>query len=199
MLDGYKMKINDTIKYSGYVIYLFDSDNLTGMMKPLTSIPPTLRWKNTSEMFKLDKPALYIDGLPVFLVLRGYPISISFQFIENNEMVNMLDEKGQKVLDKDGKEIMIKRKRLTEKGQSSSEIEAQLRSMYVNNVFRKKMMDSTVWIVFVLWSLLCIIITYVVCEIILNPKTPSTDSTGIINSTTNSTKMLWSLKKYGII
>lgn len=188
------MKIDNAIKYSGYVIYLYDSDNLTGMMKPLTNIPPTLRWKNTSEMFKLDKPALYIDGLPVFLVLRGYPISISFSFIENNELVNMLDEKGNKIKDNDGKEIMVKRKRLTEKGQSSSEIEAQLRSMYVNNVFRKKMMDSSTWIIFILWSFLCVLITYIICEIILNPN-PKKDGVSLSNST-NSTKTIMEMIKW---
>jgi hypothetical protein len=60
------MKIEKMVNYEGYYVYFYDTQKMSGFMKPLTSIQPVLKIRSTSEIFKLDKPAYYIDGKPVY-------------------------------------------------------------------------------------------------------------------------------------
>jgi hypothetical protein len=100
-------------------------------------------------------------------IVRGFPISITLEFLEN---------------------------RLIEKGYTSDEIEAKVSSIYTNNIFRKKLMDTNIIIMFVLWSIVLVMLTYIICTTILKPN----DSKNIVNvgNSTNSTLGMIKCLKY---
>lgn len=126
ILEKVKKEVSANI-FEGYCLYLYDNENLNCKMFPLQSIQPTLRIKASNETFALDNPAFYIEGKPVFICLRGNPISISMELMDKNA-----------------------RKILIEKGYSASEIDAKINSIYTNNIFRKRMIDSSLIITYIL-------------------------------------------------
>ncbi len=131
------------IVYKAKVLYFFDSETLNCEVKYLVEITPNLRLKDTQETFKLDTPAYYENGIPIFIILRDFPSSISLSFMEKE-----------------------KRKELTEKGYSASEIDAKLTSVYTNHIFRKSAIEPKIVLIFALSILLSIVSTVLVCKTI---------------------------------
>lgn len=126
-----KHKVDSSIVYNGYVLYIWNPEKLQGKLHPLTEVKSTLTIRSTAETFELGKPALFLEGKPLFIVIRGIPYSIELD-ITNDET----------------------RKILKEKGYSPSEIDAKINSIYVNRIFRAKRLTTLDWILYIL-SLLC--------------------------------------------
>lgn len=81
------------IKRAGYIMYFYDKKNCE--TKPIEEIVPVITMGDTKELFLLDTPTFYENGLPVFALLRGFPLSLQFEFkarkfIENSETENLM-------------------------------------------------------------------------------------------------------------
>lgn len=140
-----KHKTKESIAFMGYVLYFWNTDKLQAKLHPLPEIPPTIRIKSTGEKFELGKPAFFIDGKPLFVLLRGIPFSIEIE-IKNSKY---------KIKNENGEKIPI----IENKGYSANEIDAKLNSIYVNRIFRAKSLTTTHIIIFILSLLSSVLIT----------------------------------------
>ncbi|HEY0090645.1 MAG TPA: hypothetical protein VGB37_17470 [Candidatus Lokiarchaeia archaeon] len=171
-------KIRNFTDFRGYVLYIFDSEKLEGKLYPLPRIQPTLRIRETSEDFALGKPAFYIEGKPVFIVYREYPVSISLEtkIIEESgyycKECSIMFDNEVKNCEKCGKEVEILKFKphLAEKGYSASEINAKVTSIYTNRIFRQSAITSTFIIVFILSIILSILVTVLTLNMIWQAK-----------------------------
>jgi len=75
---------NKMFIHKAYVQYFYDSIHLESKLKPIERIPLVLRLSNFQESFILRKPSYYLNGKPVFQLLRGYPLSIQTVLLQEN-------------------------------------------------------------------------------------------------------------------
>lgn len=121
-------------------------------MIPLPSLNPILRVRQTGESFTLNQPVFFIEGKPVWFVMRGYPHSLQMDF-ENNHFV--------------------------EKGYSSEEIDAKNYSIYVNRVFRQSGISVNYLFITVVLVIIGILIAVMITTNIYQTKIDNlTNSTG---------------------
>lgn len=175
------------MKQSGVLLYFYDVKNFETFY--LESLEVVYEHEYTKEMFLLDKPCFYEKGMPVFVVLRGYPLSIEFQFktrkmdkssynflkealVEQPELASNTPEvekikkaftKNSKAIDSDDDIISI------EAGCSSYDLSAKLDSIYVEKVFGKRKIDKKYYVITLAIFLLGCLITYLLCKIYLPP------------------------------
>ena len=71
--------------HKAYVEYYYDSQHKETILKPIERIPLVLRIPSFQEAFILRKPNHYLNGKPVFTVIRGYPLSIESDFLQTNK------------------------------------------------------------------------------------------------------------------
>lgn len=132
-------RLKALFSYDAYLLYFYDPESLNSKIFPLYRLETTIRLKSTNETFNLSQPAFYLEGRPVFIVLRDYPTSISMEFMETE-----------------------KRKSLIEKGYTASEIDAKIHSIYTQRVFRSKMTDLTTWTILILSNVLSFAVSYII-------------------------------------
>lgn len=137
--DKLKHRATRELAFAGYILYIWNPEKLECKLHPLTEIKPTCRVNSTSETFQLGKPAFFIDGKPLFVLVRGIPYSIELKLLDKKE-----------------------RKRLDEKGYSASEIDAKVNSIYTNQIFRAKRLNKNDIIIFVL-SIITSVLTTSMC------------------------------------
>jgi hypothetical protein len=139
-LKGYSEKIRYNAKkqmaFAGYVLYIWNPNKLECKLLPLTEIKPTCRINSTAETFQLGKPAMFIDGKPLFVLIRDIPYSIELELLTDKT-----------------------REYIKEKGYSASEIDAKINSVYTNRIFRSKRLNKTDFIIFGLAILTTILTT----------------------------------------
>lgn len=109
-----KKYMNRQLGYLGFVFYVWNPKNLNIKIIPLTKINPILDLVNVKEFYFLYRPAMFIDGKPIFLIIRGIPFSFELQLLKDDS--NLV-------------------KQIELKGYSSSEIRALLRSGYTTYLF----------------------------------------------------------------
>lgn len=135
MMEKLKNKIKETEELAGYVHYVYDIDKWESILKPLPKIKPILELKNENETYKLDKIAYYLNGKPVFLVVRGIPFSLEIE--ETNTVLRI-------------------------KGYSADEINAKINSIYVNSVFRKGSLQFKDYLVLLLSNIITGLVVYII-------------------------------------
>ena len=136
-------EFNKQVAFAGYLIYIWNPKHIECELKPLPTIQPICRLASVNETYQLGKPAMFFNGKPVFIVLRGIPYSIELE-IKTNE-----------------KDIAL----LMEKGYSASEIDAKVHSVYTNSIFRNKRwskMDTLVYILSIITTALTTSIIFVI-------------------------------------
>ena len=85
--DKIESDFNKMFIHKAYIQYFYDSKHFETRLKPIERIPLVLRLKNYQETFILRKPSYYLNGKPVFQLLRGYPLSIQMSLLqETNEV-----------------------------------------------------------------------------------------------------------------
>lgn len=175
------------IRQTGVLLYFYDVKNFESFY--LESLEVVYTHEQTNEIFLLDKPAFYEKGQPVFIVLRGYPLSITFEFksrkIDNSTyeyLYNSLNEnsientndsqienvkkafsKKSKALDSNDEIISL------ENGCTSFELASKLDSIYTEKIFAKKKLDKKYYVFSMCLFLLGCLITYLLCKIYLPP------------------------------
>lgn len=198
-------KMQNFADFRGYVLYIYDSEKLEGKLYPLPRITPTLRIKETAEIFSLDFPAFYIEGKPVFFVFRGYPLTIGFDFKTAFKIGYWCDECS-KMFNPNDKEIVefnnslicglcgkkldkIEFKpHLAEKSYSASEIDAKVTSIYTNRMFRQSAITTNVVIAFILSIIVAILITFITMNTIYQAKIDFINE--VVTPTISMVKML---------
>ena len=138
-----QLEFNKQVAFAGYLIYIWNPEHIECELKPLPTIQPICRLASVNETYQLGKPAMFFNGKPVFIVLRGIPYSIELEFTTNE------------------KEVI----KLMEKGYSASEIDAKVHSVYTNSIFRNKRwskMDALVYILSIITTALTTSIIFVV-------------------------------------
>ena len=125
------------IEYSAYAHYFYNPEHLESEIFPIVVINPTFILKRTQETFELGKPAYFLKGKPVFILVRDLPFSIELEFSQSKELI----------------------KTLKEKGYSAKDINAKLNSIYVNQVFRSKRFNKQDILLFLLSILTSVLIT----------------------------------------
>jgi hypothetical protein len=181
-----EMELKD-IRQSGVLLYFYDVKNFESFY--LESLEVVYTHEQTNEIFLLDKPAFYEKGQPVFVVLRGYPISITFEFktrkIDNSTYEYLLgslndepdkdanDEKisnVKKAFNKKSKAIDSNDEIISlENGCTSFELAAKLDSIYTDKIFSKKKLEKKYYVITMCMFLLGCLITYLLCKIYLPP------------------------------
>ena len=141
MMRTIKEKTDTNVKrllaFQGYVLYCYNPENLNCKLIPLPRLDPTLRIKTTGEVFQLGRPSLYIEGKPLFIIIRGFPFSIDIKLNENRD-------------------------KLIERGYNPAEIDARIHSIYTQRIFRApKITLQSIVIVFLLILSSCLV-TYMI-------------------------------------
>lgn len=138
--------------YVGFIFYVWNPNNLNIKIIPLREINPVLDIVNLKEMYFLYRPALFIDGNPVFLLIRGIPISFELKLIKNDNVI---------------KEIELD-------GYTASEVRAKLRSGYTTYIFGKPSLSlqQLLFIIFLIISLL--LLEYIIISTIFRSLIIST-------------------------
>jgi len=75
-------EFNKMFIHKAYIQYYYDSIHKESILKPIERIPLVIRIRKFQEAFILRKPDHYLHGKPVFVVIRGYPLSIETDFLQ---------------------------------------------------------------------------------------------------------------------
>ena len=138
-----QFEFNKQMAFAGYLIYIWNPEHIECELKPLPTIQPICRLASVNETYQLGKPAMFFNGKPVFIIIRGIPYSIELKFTTNE------------------KDIVL----LMEKGYSASEIDAKVHSVYTNSIFRNKRwskMDTLVYALSVITTALTTSIIFLI-------------------------------------
>ena len=181
-MKNIKAKIDNSVKkflsFAGYVLYIYNRENMNCKLIPLPRIEPTLRIRNTGEVFQLGNPSFYLEGKPLFIVVRGIPYSIEFGLTTVKELfINFLetfsknDEKEMKIKGIDLFKLLANIKKDEEdedktlialRGYSSDEIDAKIHSVYTQRVFRPPKLSVQSIVLIILFVITSCIITYMI-------------------------------------
>lgn len=135
MFENIKNKIKSIEEIEAYVHYVYDREKWESKLYPISKIKPIIEFKEYKEIYKLDSVAYYLNGKPVFLLLRGIPFSLE---MKETEQI------------------------LTLKGYSASEIEAKINSIYTNHVFRKGSLQFKDYLVLLLTNIITGLAIYII-------------------------------------
>jgi len=116
------------LKYIGFVYYIWNIKNLNIKVIPLIYAYPVLDIVNLKEIYYLDKPSLFIDGIPIWTVIRNNPLSFEMDLVS-----------------KDGyfSDMTIHK-------YTSQEIRAKLKSGHSTYIFGKPSLTLREYIIFIL-------------------------------------------------
>lgn len=146
-------KLKKLEEISAYVHYVFDIDKWESELLPLPQIKPLLELKSYNETYKLDSVAYYLNGKPVFLIIRGIPFSLEIE--ETNKMLRI-------------------------KGYSADEINAKINSIYVNSVFRKGSLQFKDYLVLFLTNIITGLMVYIITFMSMTANQNSTITNAMV-------------------
>jgi len=176
------------IRQSGYLMYFYDVKNFETVT--LESLDVIYTHEQTKELFLLDTPTFYEKGQPVFVVLRGFPISVQFEFktrkLINQSLIELekalqeteigkIDANSDKIiqaLSKRNKAIdsMDKDVIAIEPECSSYDLMSKLDSVYIDKIFSKKKLDKKYYVITFAMFLLGCAMSWMLCKIYLPVK-----------------------------
>ena len=141
------------LDYVAFVFYIWNPKNLNIKIIPLYRINPILDLVNLKEFYFLYRPAMFIDGKPIFLIIRNIPLSFE---------LNLLSKKEK---DKNGNQIDIV-KNIELNGYDSSEVRALLKSGFTKYLFGKPSFSYTQVLYLVFMIITICLIEYIVISTI---------------------------------
>ena len=136
-----KKYMNRQIGYLGFIFYVWNPKNLNIKIIPLLQINPILDLSNVKEFYFLYRPAMFIDGKPIFLLIRGIPLSFELNIIKDTN--NMLSQ------------IQLA-------GFTAQETRALLKSGFTTYLFGKPMLTLNQLLFLVFLFITCQLIQYIV-------------------------------------
>lgn len=167
--NNFKDKLE--IQYRGFLLYIYDIQRMQCELKGLPKLATQITYSETNERFELGKPAFYLQGKPVWICLRGFPLSIETEDLQLESEIGKL------------------KFRLP----TSSEIEAKAKSLYAKMIFGKKMIDSSYYLITLLLCALVGLVVHLIDRITFTsqPEIPETvsNSTQLVNGTIQLIKL----------
>jgi len=190
---GLETKFNELFIHKAYVQYFFDAKHLESVLKPLERIPLVLRIKNLQESFILRKPAYYLNGKPVFQLIRGFPLSIELSLLQEksesvigvlkgidvektivnikntlkyaltDETILQLDEFKKSKKEKDLVNTHILEKRVVERN-SSFELDTWLQTSYNKVLLGKRMFDIQILFLWISTIITTMLFTWIIAD-----------------------------------
>ncbi len=155
-----RIRVEEEIR--GYILYFFDIEKWESNLYPLPRIEPIVKLKKYREIVRLDKVGYYLNGKPVYIVIRSVPFSLEFELSDEEFMNKEIDPSKVKnesiVIDKVPSEIKDNIT-LRLKDYTSSEIDAKISSIYTNSVFRRSSFNGKDAIFLILSVVISIIST----------------------------------------
>ncbi len=164
-----KFKEKFEFEYQGFILYIFDIRKMECRLKGLPKLASHITYSETNEKFQLDKPSFFLNGKPVWMVIRNFPLSIDFEDMNLDSEISKL------------------KFRLP----TASEIEAKTKSLYAKMIFGKKMIDSTYFLISFLLCVLVGLVVHLIDRIMFSQK-PSesiTNATQTANMTIQLLRM----------
>lgn len=158
-----KNSLKSFMSFAGFVLYIWNPDTLSGKLKPLSHIGSIIRI-NKAESFFLGNPSLVIDGKPLFILVRGIPYSIE---VILRDLREYMIERG---FDEDDVNSKLPENNtfLTDKGYTSSDIDAKCNSLITARIFKLHRV-SVQYIVLLLLLMLCTsLITFMITSTYYN-------------------------------
>lgn len=149
-MENVRDLFSDTKKHvlKGYILYIFDPDKYEcRLIEIIDYIKPNMEIRSTKEIFGLDKVGFYIQGLPVFICIKGVPFSMEWESIPKE-----------------------KQEKLKLKDYTASEIASKLNSVYTNRIFSKGQMQFKDYLVIFLLMGLSACITYIITYMAMNAQ-----------------------------
>ncbi len=138
------------LKYIGFVYYIWNPENLNIKVIPLMFAYPILDIVNLKEFYYLQRPSLFIEGKPIWVIIRGIPVSVELSIKEvsmkNNQYISL--------------DNMIRKIEL--KGYTPAEIRAKLESMFATYLFGKPHWQLKDYLMFILILIICGLIEYLI-------------------------------------
>ena len=176
-MKNIKAKIDNSVKkflsFAGYVLYIYNRENMNCKLIPLPRIEPTLKIRNTGEVFQLGNPSFYLEGKPLFIVVRGIPYSIEFGLTTVKELfmnfAKTLTENDVEQLKINGTDLIGLINNISNdetlvalRGYSSAEIDAKIHSVYTQRVFRPPKLSVQSIVLIILFVITSCVITYMI-------------------------------------
>lgn len=149
MLEKFQNKIKNLEEIRGFVHYIYDIDKWESQLHPLPEIKPTLTLKSKNEIYRLDRVCYYLNGKPVFLIIRGIPYSLELE--RTTDLLKI-------------------------KGYSADEIEAKINSIYTNAVFRKGSLQFKDYLVLFLTNVITALSVYIITFMYASASNPSVNT-----------------------
>ena len=153
-----KQKIKEKLEelsFKGFILYIFDLKHLEAKLKGLPKLASHVTIAETQERVQLDKPAFYLEGKPVWVCIRNFPLSVEL------EEINLEGEI----------------KKLPFRLPTAAEIESKVKSLYAKLVFGKKLVDSSYYLISLLLCALTGLIVHLLDRIYLIQQNPIVNST----------------------
>jgi len=142
-----KNTIDDRIVVKRFIYYIFDDSTKNALLYQDTSLSQEWTNPDTKELITLKDVAFYYDGIPVYITIKEFNMSVGFD----------LETHGN-----DNKTLVMK-------GYTPYEMEAVLTSQTTNRLFRTiKKLDSPMIIAIFLSWVICILATVLTCTTIFN-------------------------------
>lgn len=140
---SFKQKVKRQVEYKAYAHYFYNDKHLESTIFPIPVITNNFRLKSTQETFSLGKASYYLNGKPVYVLVRKIPFSIPFRLRYSKRYKMVLQDKGY----------------------TSDQIDAILNSIHVNHIFRAKRLttqDLLLWLLSILCSVLITAMTFTI-------------------------------------
>jgi len=99
----------------GKIMYFYDEKNYKTIN--LYEIPSKIRIND--ESYNLEqKPSFFENGIPVWIIARDFPVPVRAELMKQKDRLKMV-----------------------EKGYTASEIDAKIHSIYINTLFRRRIVN----------------------------------------------------------
>lgn len=152
-----KSSVKNFLSFAGYILYVYSETHLNCKLIPLSTLASTIRINKDESIF-LGKPALFIEGKPLWIIVRGFPYTMELEMIGLKEKLIELGFSLSEIEKRVKKDDTL----LIRQGYSSSDIDAKTYSLVAKRVFRiPKMSMSNVILVLLLMLSSCLI-TYLI-------------------------------------
>lgn len=142
------------LKYIGFVYYVWNPENLNVKVIPLLFAYPILDIVNLKEFYYLQRPSIFIEGIPIWIIIRGIPVSVEL----NIRNVKLTDDNGNRI----SKKVDDFIREIEVKGYSPDEIRAKLESMFATYLFGKPTWTLRDYLMFALILIVCGLIEYLI-------------------------------------
>jgi len=142
-----KENLSDRIIVKRLIYYIFDSETRNAVLYQDASLENEWDNPDTKELYTLKDVAMYHDGIPVYIIKKGFNFSVGFDFKTNSE----------------------KNMKLVEKGYTPEDMSAVLTSQTTNRLFRTiRKLDTSMIFAILFLNVISILVTVIVSMTIVN-------------------------------